>query len=46
MKWWLFAICVALLFFALPALISWGVCELLRKTGKIKFGDLKLDYDN
>ena len=34
--------CAALL----PALISWGVCELLRKTGKIKFGDLKLNYDN
>lgn len=46
MKWWLFVICVIVLFFVLPALISWGVCELLRKTGKIKFGDLKLNYDN
>ena len=46
MEWWLFVICVIVLFFVLPALISWGVCELLRKTGKIKFGDLKLNYDN
>ena len=29
--------------FLLPALISLGVSELMRKKGWIKFGDMKLD---
>lgn len=46
MEWWLFAICVALLFFIVPGVVSFLVCELLRKVGWIKPGDMKLDYDN
>ena len=33
---------IVLLMFVLPALISWGVSELLRKVGWIKDGDMKL----
>ena len=29
--------------FVLPAILSWGFCEILRKMGWIKEGDLKLD---
>lgn len=36
---------VALVYFVLPALISLGITELLRKTGKIKLGDYSLNYD-
>ncbi|MEG1394208.1 MAG: PTS sugar transporter subunit IIC [Clostridia bacterium] len=42
MSWWLFAIAVILLFFVLPALISWAVGLLLRKVGWIKENDLLL----
>ncbi|MGN0771621.1 MAG: PTS transporter subunit IIC [Christensenellales bacterium] len=34
---------IILLMFVLPALISWGMSELLRKVGWIKYGDMKLD---
>ncbi len=34
---------LALICFILPALISWGVCMLLRKLGWIKAGDMKLE---
>ena len=34
---------IALMHFLLPALISLGVSELMRKKGWIKFGDMKLD---
>ena len=34
---------LALICFVLPALISWGLCLLLRKLGWIKSGDMKLD---
>lgn len=46
MPWWLFTICVLILFIALPAVISWGLGLLLRKVGWIKENDLKLDYNN
>lgn len=46
MQWWLFVICVLLLFIVLPALISWAMGLLLRKVGWIKENDLKLDYNN
>lgn len=46
MPWWLFTICVLLLFIILPAVISWGLGLLLRKVGWIKENDLKLDYNN
>lgn len=36
------AFAIILLFFVLPAIISLGVCELFRKLGYIKFGDLKI----
>ncbi|MEG2561480.1 MAG: PTS sugar transporter subunit IIC [Clostridia bacterium] len=42
MSWWLFAIAVILLFFVLPAVISWAVGLLLRKVGWIKENDLLL----
>ena len=29
--------------FVLPAILSWVFCEILRKMGRIKEGDLKLD---
>ena len=34
---------VALICFILPAVLSWGFCEILRKIGWIKEGDLALD---
>ena len=34
---------MALICFILPALLSWVFCELLRKWGWIRSGDLKLD---
>ena len=34
---------LVLICFVLPAVISWVFCELLRKMGWIKEGDLKLD---
>lgn len=34
---------IVLLMFVLPALISWGISELLRKVNWIKYGDMKLD---
>ncbi|MCR5484360.1 MAG: PTS sugar transporter subunit IIC [Clostridiales bacterium] len=34
---------IAVMYFVLPALLSLGVCELMRKTGLIKEGDLRLD---
>ena len=37
---------VILLMFVLPGIISWAVCYLLRKTGKIKDGDLLLPSTN
>lgn len=46
MEWWLFLICVLLLFVILPAVISWALGLLLRKVGWIKENDLKLDYNN
>lgn len=39
---WLIGFGVALLMFVLPALISLGVSELMRKHKVIKFGDMKL----
>ncbi len=46
MEWWLFLICVLLLFIILPAVICWGLGLLLRKINWIKENDLKLDYNN
>ncbi len=46
MQWWLFLICVLLLFIILPAVICWGLGLLLRKVSWIKENDLKLDYNN
>ncbi len=40
---WVLGIGVALLFFILPAAISLGVSEFMRKKGWIRFGDMKLD---
>lgn len=40
---WQLALGVVLCLFILPALISFGVSELMRKTGAIKFGDQKLE---
>lgn len=34
---------LALICFVLPAVLCWGICELMRKAGLIKDGDLKLD---
>ena len=34
---------LVLICFVLPAVLSWVFCELLRKMGWIKGGDLKLD---
>ncbi len=39
---WQLALGIILCMFVLPALISLGVSELMRKTGAIKFGDQKL----
>ena len=41
--WWLITLAIALLMFILPAAISLGVSEFMRKKGVIKFGDMKLD---
>ena len=46
MEWWVFLLCVLTLFIILPAVISWGLGQLLRKVGWIKENDLKLDYNN
>ena len=43
MNGWVLALAIALLAFVLPAAICFGVSELLRKKGIIKFGDQKLD---
>lgn len=40
---WKLVLGIVLCLFVLPALISFGVSELMRKTGAIKFGDQKLD---
>lgn len=34
---------LVLICFILPALISWGTCEVMRRCGQIAEGDLKLD---
>ncbi len=43
MEWWLFLIAVVLLFFVLPAVISWAVSIWMRKINWIKENDLKLE---
>lgn len=40
---WKLVLGIVLCLFVLPALISFGVSEIMRKTGVIKFGDQKLD---
>ena len=40
---WQLGVGIVLCMFVLPATISFGVSELMRKTGAIKFGDQKLD---
>lgn len=40
---WKLVLGIVLCLFVLPALISFGVSELMRKSGAIKFGDQKLD---
>lgn len=40
---WKLVLGIVLCLFVLPALISFGVSELMRKAGAIKFGDQKLD---
>ena len=40
MEWWVFLLCVLTLFIILPAVISWGLGQLLRKVGWIKENDL------
>lgn len=40
---WQIGLGIVLCLFILPAAISFGVSELMRKTGAIKFGDQKLD---
>ena len=40
---WQIALGIVLCLFILPAAISFGVSELMRKTGAIKFGDQKLE---
>lgn len=40
---WQLGVGIVLCLFILPAAISFGVSELMRKTGAIKFGDQKLD---
>lgn len=42
---WALVVGIILLMFVLPALISWGMCVLLKKVGWIKENDLKLDYN-
>lgn len=39
---WSLALGIILLMFVLPALISWGVAEIMRKKGWINEGDMKL----
>jgi uncharacterized membrane protein len=34
---------IAAMHFVLPALLSLGISEMMRKKGWIKFGDMKLD---
>ncbi|MEG2541543.1 MAG: PTS sugar transporter subunit IIC, partial [Clostridia bacterium] len=43
---WALVVGIILLMFVLPALISWGMCLLLRKVGWIKENDMKLDFNN
>ena len=43
MNGWLLAVAITLLMFILPAAISFGLSELFRKLGWIKFGDQKLE---
>lgn len=40
---WQLGVGIVLCLFVLPAAISFGVSEIMRKTGAIKFGDQKLD---
>lgn len=40
---WKLVVGIILCLFVLPALISFGVSEIMRKTGAIKFGDQKLE---
>lgn len=40
---WQLGVGIVLCMFVLPAAISFGVSELMRKTGAIKYGDQKLD---
>ena len=40
---WQLGVGIVLCMFVLPAVISFGVSELMRKTGAIKYGDQKLD---
>ena len=40
---WQLGVGIVLCMFVLPATISFGVSELMRKTGAIKYGDQKLD---
>lgn len=40
---WQLGVGIVLCLFILPAAISFGVSELMRKTGAIKFGDQKLE---
>lgn len=37
---------LVLICFVLPSVLSWIICEILRKIGWIKEGDLKLEYTN
>jgi len=43
LSWWMLALGIVLLMFVIPAVVSLGVSELLRKIGWIKFGDMKLE---
>ncbi len=40
---WQLGVGIVLCMFVLPAIISFGISELMRKTGAIKYGDQKLD---
>ncbi|MBR6408543.1 MAG: PTS sugar transporter subunit IIC [Clostridia bacterium] len=43
-QWWLVLIKIAVMHFILPAALSLGISEFMRKRGWIKQGDMKLDY--
>ncbi len=40
---WQLGVGIVLCLFVIPAVVSFGVSEIMRKTGAIKFGDQKLD---